>query len=79
MALNGYDERIEGYGGEDVDIDARFTRLGLRRRHLKFCAIEYHIWHDEAPSKKNMHANALLFEENNEQSVIRVKYGIEKM
>lgn len=79
MAINGYDERIEGYGGEDVDIDARFTRLGLRRIHLKFCAIEYHIWHKEAPSKKDMQATALLFENNNKHAVVRVKDGIEKL
>lgn len=79
MAINGYDERIEGYGGEDVDIDARFIRLGVQRIHLKFCAIAYHIWHKEAPTKKDMQKTARLFEANNKHAVVRVKDGIIKI
>ena len=48
LSVNGYDESFEGWGGEDLDLSFRFRNLGLDKRYLKFCALGYHLWHNEA-------------------------------
>lgn len=47
IAVNGYDEFYEGWGGEDGDLGRRFQMSGLRKLHLKFAGIVYHLWHED--------------------------------
>lgn len=49
LAVNGYDERFEGWGREDSELAARLINAGVQRRNLKFAAIAYHLWHSEQP------------------------------
>ena len=44
--MNGFDERMEGYGAEDRELAARLENSGLRRRALKWSALAVHLWHD---------------------------------
>lgn len=52
--VNGFDEDITGYGGEDVDLFNRLLNSGVKKKYAQFCAIEYHIWHkrDAVPADK---------------------------
>jgi glycosyltransferase involved in cell wall biosynthesis len=43
--VNGFDERIQGYGVEDVDLFNRLENLGIRKKYAQFCAIEHHLYH----------------------------------
>lgn len=46
MSSRGLDERMEIYGGEDVDFAKRVRRLGLRQTWLEDPrARMYHVWH----------------------------------
>ena len=45
MRVNGFDERMEGYGAEDRELVARLENAGLRRRQLKWCALAAHLEH----------------------------------
>lgn len=47
IAINGYDEFFEGWGGEDGDFGRRLTLYGLEKRHLKFAGLVYHLWHED--------------------------------
>lgn len=47
IAINGYDEFFEGWGGEDGDLGRRFQSYGLKKRHLKFAGIVFHLWHED--------------------------------
>jgi len=47
IAVNGYDEFYEGWGGEDWDLGRRFQAYGLKKRHLKFAGIVFHLWHED--------------------------------
>lgn len=47
LAINGYDEFYEGWGGEDGDLGRRLQLYGLKKRHLKFAGIVFHLWHDD--------------------------------
>lgn len=43
--IRGYDEYYELWGGEDVDLMRRLTRLGLEPRALEPSAFYLHQWH----------------------------------
>lgn len=45
LRVNGFDERMEGYGAEDRELVARLENAGLRRRQLKWAALAVHFWH----------------------------------
>jgi len=54
MAVNGFDERMEGYGSEDLELAARLDNLGRQRRQLKFAALAVHLDHpSRAPADPN--------------------------
>ncbi|TWI05949.1 glycosyltransferase involved in cell wall biosynthesis [Luteimonas cucumeris] len=46
IRVNGFDERMEGYGSEDLEIDARLRNANVRRRRLKFAGLAVHLLHD---------------------------------
>jgi len=45
LRVNGFDERMEGYGAEDRELVVRLENAGLRRRALKWCALAMHLEH----------------------------------
>jgi glycosyltransferase involved in cell wall biosynthesis len=45
LRVNGFDERMEGYGAEDRELVVRLEHAGLRRRALKWCALAMHFEH----------------------------------
>lgn len=47
LAINGYDEFYEGWGGEDWDLGNRLQRNGVRKRYLKFSGAVFHLWHPD--------------------------------
>lgn len=47
MAVNGFNERITGWGREDSELVARLYAYGLSRRELPFAALVFHLWHPE--------------------------------
>lgn len=47
LAVNGYDEFFEGWGGEDGDFARRLRLHGLKKRHLKFVGLVSHLWHED--------------------------------
>lgn len=47
VALNGFDERFEGWGREDKDLAVRAFHAGLQRRSLRFAGLATHLYHPE--------------------------------
>jgi glycosyltransferase involved in cell wall biosynthesis len=45
LALNGFEERLEGWGLEDLELCARAYHHGLWRRDLRMGAGLIHLWH----------------------------------
>lgn len=45
VAVNGYDEYFEGWGGEDSDFARRLQSNGIKKLRLKFAGIVFHLWH----------------------------------
>lgn len=75
IAINGYDEFYEGWGGEDWDLGRRLKAYGLKKRHLKFVGNVFHLWHEDKymlNKEKNMNYC------NREDISIVCKNGIDK-
>jgi glycosyltransferase involved in cell wall biosynthesis len=78
LAINGYDENIKSYGYEDEDVQERLMRIGKKKKFVKFMCIEYHVWHPEHPTRKNLAETRKLIDHNNEIYLIRSEKGIEQ-
>lgn len=74
-AVNGYDEAIVGWGCEDHDLTDRLKRYGLRQRHIKFRAIQYHLWHRTA-AKDALQQHKALLEERRSKGLVRCGNGL---
>ncbi|MET3977587.1 glycosyltransferase involved in cell wall biosynthesis [Mucilaginibacter sp. UYP25] len=43
--INGYDNSIKGWGHEDEELAARFINIGVIKKIVKLCAVQYHLYH----------------------------------
>ncbi len=77
LALNGYDEYYEGWGGEDGDFGRRMQRHGLKKLHLKFAGIVYHLWHEDK-FMYNKDRNCQYSRRPDDQQPIRCIDGVDK-
>lgn len=75
--VNGFDERFEGWGGEDNDLAQRLINAGVNKRRLRFGGLVFHL--DHAPSPRPPSGrNDQLFDANREAGRIRVDAGIDQ-
>lgn len=77
LRVNGYDERMQGYGSEDLELDLRLLNAGLRRSQIKFAALALHLEHRSVapadPSDPNLPNNRLLQQARDEGRVRSVQ------
>lgn len=80
IRVNGYDERMHGYGSEDLEIDIRLRNAGLRRAQIKFAALALHLEHKSVsimdPADPELPNNKLLFA-SKEQHLVRSEFGLD--
>jgi glycosyltransferase involved in cell wall biosynthesis len=80
LRVNGFDERMEGYGAEDRELAARLGNAGVRRRQLKWAALAVHLEHASRaqPDVDDMSLpNNRLFRATVEQHITRCERGID--
>lgn len=80
LRVNGFDERMEGYGAEDRELAARLANAGVRRRQLKWAALAVHLWHRSRaqPDVDDLSLpNNRLFHATRTQGVMRCAQGID--
>jgi glycosyltransferase involved in cell wall biosynthesis len=53
IKVNGFNEDFEGWGREDSELIERLYNIGLRRKNLKFCGIQYHLNHHIGKASSN--------------------------
>jgi glycosyltransferase involved in cell wall biosynthesis len=75
VRVNGFDERFQGWGREDSEFVARMQHAGVKRRHLKFAAVAFHLWHPEA-SRQLLPLNQQLLDATLASSATRCEEGI---
>ncbi len=45
MAVNGYNNDLEGWGHEDIELAARLVNYGVMQKRVKMLAVCYHLFH----------------------------------
>lgn len=50
--VNGFEEKIQGWGREDSEIAVRLYNNGISKKRLKFKALVYHVYHKENDRSK---------------------------
>lgn len=80
LRVNGYDERMHGYGSEDLEIDLRLRNAGLRRSQIKFAALALHLEHrsvsTQDPSDPELPNNKLMYV-TEQQRLVRTEFGLD--
>ena len=73
--VNGFDERITLYGGDDTDLDYRLRRNGVKVKTLKHIAVQYHLYHNISSTDQT---NMDIIDSNNQKGIIFTPHGIVK-
>ena len=47
LNVNGFNNEFEGWGREDSEFIVRLINSGIKRKNVRFNAIQYHLWHNE--------------------------------
>lgn len=76
VAVNGYNEAIEGWGPEDKELVARLGRRGIRRQSLLFGGIAYHLHHPPA-NRERRARNEAIYAEILASNVTRCERGLD--
>lgn len=81
VRVNGFDERMEGYGAEDRELAARLGNAGVRRRQLKWAALAAHLEHStraqpdvndlSLPNNRLLHATVT-------ERITRCEFGVDR-
>lgn len=80
LRVNGYDERMHGYGSEDLELDMRLRNSGIIRSQLKFAALALHLEHRAAlsnPADPELPNNQLLYA-SREEGRVRSPQGVDQ-
>jgi glycosyltransferase involved in cell wall biosynthesis len=77
VRVNGFDERFVGWGREDSEFVARMQHAGVRRRHLRFAAVAFHLWHPES-SRALLPRNQELLDATLSSRAARTDHGLDR-
>lgn len=81
VKVNGFDEHMEGYGGEDRELAVRMQNAGFRRRQLKWAALAVHLEHRsrsaEDPDDPSLPNNQLL-QRTVDERIVRAELGLDR-
>ena len=75
LNINGFNNMFEGWGREDSEFIARLINIGIKRKNIRFNAIQYHLWHNEN-SRKQLKLNDAILEKTISDSIKWCKNGI---
>lgn len=78
LAVNGYNNDLEGWGHEDIELAARLTNLGVKQRQLKLKAVCFHLYHKINP-RHNEDLNYKKYLKVVEDGIVKCKNGIKKL
>ena len=60
LKINGFNNRFEGWGREDSEFIVRLINSGIRRKNIRFNAIQFHLWHNESSRASLSENDAML-------------------
>ena len=77
LAVNGFDERFQGWGHEDADLAIRLIRNGVLRKDGQFSIPVLHLWHKENDRAK-LRSNEQLIEDVLSSKDIQAVIGVDQ-
>jgi glycosyltransferase involved in cell wall biosynthesis len=77
LKVNGYNEKLTGWGREDNEIAIRLVNNGIKKRTLKFGGIAYHIYHPEN-KKAKLNKNDELLKATIESKKVYCEKGVDQ-
>ena len=77
VRVNGFEERFEGWGGEDADFVIRLLNAGVRKRRLRFAGVLFHLDHPPA-SRTRQASNDRIYDETVATGRIRAEVGLDQ-
>ena len=77
LSVNGFNNKFKGWGNEDSEFFARLMNKGITRKTLRFNAIQYHLWHNEA-SKASLLENEILLNKTINDQLQWCEMGIDE-
>lgn len=77
LRLNGFDERMEGWGREDEELAWRAHHAGLRCLQLRLSALAFHLHHDERHQEGASRNDAYLAQ-TRAQRLLRCERGVDQ-
>ncbi len=77
LALDGFDERYEGWGREDEDLAVRAGHAGLVCRQMRFAGLAFHLHHPER-HQDGASPNDALLAETRASGATRAAVGIHR-
>ena len=75
LAVDGFEEKLEGWGPDDSDLAVRLINYGLRVKNLRFAAPVLHLWHEEE-SRLNLACNREYLRSAIEERRVQALAGI---
>jgi len=78
LAVNGFDERMAGWGREDTELGVRCYHAGIRRLQLRHAAIAVHLHHPPRGGGPARTPNDDYLAESERSGRIRCELGIDR-
>lgn len=78
IAINGFDERYQGWGHEDADLIVRLLRRGIRRKDGQFAVPVVHLWHGQNDRSKEVENRTRLRGVIENSNAIRAIHGVDQ-
>lgn len=76
LAVNGFDNRFQGWGYEDSDLIVRLIHHGVKRKEGRFALPVFHLWHTQNDRSQQESNYQLLMQRVNNSNFIRAEEGI---
>jgi len=73
--INGFNNDFEGWGREDSEFVVRLINSGVKRKSLRFNAIQFHLWHNEN-SRISLERNDAILDDTINNRIKRCDNGI---
>jgi len=77
LCVNGYNESLEMWGQEDVELSYRLLHAGVQKKQLKMGGVQFHIYHKFA-SRDNLDYHEQVLREVIEKNIVWCENGIIK-
>lgn len=77
LRVNGFDERMQGWGREDSELAWRAWHAGVVPRHLRFAAVAWHLHHRERHVEGES-PNDRYLRETRETRKVRAELGVDQ-